>query len=143
MSRYLIILLRALIVCMWAPAVAFAAVVAATGGAEQSPLNVPAALLFATVVVSTLAGATTLAIRVVSEFKSDPGKPLVRPWLYCLAHMAGSWLSGTFFFLVAMDQNFGVWRLLATVLIASFVGAKALEMAADKWLPTTLPKGAA
>lgn len=140
MSRYLALTLRALVLVMWTPAVAFAAALAATG-AEASPLNVPPALAVATLLLSTLAGATTLAIRVLAELKANPEKPLVKPWLYCLAHMLGSWCAGAFFFIVAMSQQYGVWMLLAMVLLASFVGAKALEVAADRWLPTTLPKG--
>jgi hypothetical protein len=139
-AQYLIVILRAMVIAMWAPAAAFAAVLAGTG-ANASPLNVPAALVVATALFSTLAGATTLALRLVSELRADPDKPLVKPWLYCLAHMLGSWCAGAFFFLIAMAQGYGVWTLLASVLLASFVGAKALEMAAERWLPTILPKG--
>lgn len=135
MTQYLIILLRALVLLMWAPAVTFAATLAITG-ADASPLNVPPVLLVATMLLSTLAGATTLALRLVHELRTNPDKPLVRPWLYCLAHMLGSWCAGAFFFLVAMAKNQDVWTLLGMVLLASFMGAKALEWAAERWLPT-------
>lgn len=141
MAQYLTKILRALILLMWAPAAAFAATLAATG-ADVSPLNVPAALVVASLLFSTLAGATTLALRLVSELREHPDKPLVNPWLYCLAHMLGSWCAGSFFFFIAMSSGAGVWTLLGSVLIASFSGAKALEVAAEKWLPTSLPKGA-
>lgn len=142
MAQYLTRIIRALVLLMWAPAAAFAATLAATG-ADASPLNVPAALIVATLLLSTLAGATTLAQRLVSELREHPDKPLVKPWLYCLAHMLGSWCAGTFFFLMAMSQQAGVWTLLGMVLIASFVGAKALELAAERYLPTAFPKGSA
>lgn len=140
MAQYLTKIIRALVLLMWAPAAAFAATLAATG-ADTSPLNVPAALIVASLLFSTLAGATTLALRLVSELRAAD-KPLVSPWLYCLAHMLGSWCAGSFFFFVGMSSGAGVWTLLGTVLLASFAGAKALEVAAEKWLPTSLPKGA-
>lgn len=138
---YLAVLFRALIVLMWTPAFAFAAVLATTG-ADNSPLNIPLSMLVATMFISTLSGATTLALRIVSELRADPPKPLVHPWPYCIAHMFGSWLAGTLFFLLGMAQGAGVWLLLAMVLVSSFGGAKVLELAAERWLPTTLPKGA-
>lgn len=141
MAQYLIRVVRWMVLLMWAPAAAFAAVLASTG-ADASPLNIPSALLVATLLLSTLAGATTLAQRLVSDLRADPPKPLVKPWLYCVSHMLGSWLSGAFFFLACMSQGTGVWTLLCTVLIASFLGAKALEAAAEKWLPSAaFPKG--
>lgn len=143
MNRYLVILIRALLVCMWTPVAAGAVVAAAQAGSEPM-LAVPLALLMATAFVSTLAGATTLCLRMVAELKAiaesdKPERPLVKPWLYCLAHMLGSWTAGLFFFLVSMHQQATPWTLLGTVLLASFAGSKALEVAADRFLPTVKP----
>jgi hypothetical protein len=137
---YMIIVLRALVFLMWAPAAVFAATVAATG-VDNSPLTVPAALVVATALFSTLMGATTLAIRLVQELRDHPDKPLVKPWLYCLAHMLGSWSAGALFFVVSMGNGAGVWTLLGAVMAGSFGGAKACEWAAERILPTTLPRG--
>jgi hypothetical protein len=136
---YLIIILRALVFLMWAPAAVFAATVAATG-VDSSPLNVPASLVVATTMFSTLMGATTLAFRLVKQLQENPEKPLVRPWLYCLAHMLGSWGAGALCFVIAMSQGYGVWSLLALVMAGSFGGATALEKLAERVLPAA-PQG--
>ena len=75
-------------------------------------------------VSGTLAAATTLCKRVLDEYKANdaagqPDKPLVRPWLFAVSHMLGSWLAGAGFFLVGMSQGVNVWMLLAMVLVAS------------------------
>lgn len=133
----------AIVYSLWAPVAAFAAGLAVTGG-DASPLNVPLVLLVACVVVSTLAGATTLAMQLVRELKAnaaagEPDKALLHPWLNALAHMLGSWLTSTFIFFVCMAQGVGVWTLLSTVLLAAFVGAKLLETVAEKILLSRLP----
>jgi hypothetical protein len=143
MTRQLIRALQVLIASLWTP-IAFAGVLLAQG--PNSPLlEVPAVLVIASVIVSTLAGATTLALAIVRELKvnSDAGTPqkaLLHPWAAAAAHMLGSWLASTFFFFVCMAQGAGAWMLLATVLIAAFCGAKALEVVADKFLLSRLPK---
>lgn len=136
---YLTRIIQAVVLAMWAPAAAFAAVLAATG-AETSPLNVPAALLVATVLFSTLMGATTLAHRLITELRANPDKPLVYPGLYSVAHMLGSWSAGSMCFVVAMSQQAGVWTVLGAVMAGSFGGAKTLEFMAERWLPTVAPK---
>jgi hypothetical protein len=136
---YLLIVLRAIVLLMWAPAAVFAAAIAATG-AESGPLSVRPALIVATCLFSTLMGATTLCIRLVKDLQGSPDTPLVKPWLYCLAHMLGSWSAGALFFVVAMSQGAGVWTLLGMVMAASFAGAKACEWGADLLLPKTAAK---
>ena len=143
MNRYIIITIQSLIACLWVPVPVFAGVLLATG-ANDSPLAVPPTLLVATMFLSTLAGATTLAMRIVSELKANaeagnPAKALQHPWWTALSHMLGSWLASSFFFLVCMAQQAGVWMLLATVLIAAFSGAKGLEKVADAFLLSKLP----
>lgn len=135
--------LQAMVIALWAPMAAFAAGLAVTGS-NESPLNVPVVLLIACMVVSTLAGATTLAMQLMRELRAnaaagEPDKALLRPWLNALAHMLGSWLTSTFFFFVCMANNVGVWTLLGTVLLAAFAGSKVLEAVADKFLLSKLP----
>lgn len=118
---------------VWTPALATAAVVVASG---DSMFNVHPAVLVLTGVFSTLSGATTLAIRINKELDSAPGKKLPRPWLYCAAHMLGSWSMGAFVFL--MNEHFAVdvWLSFANVLLGSFAGAAGLEQVAHRWLPS-------
>jgi hypothetical protein len=129
--------LRALSLCLLAPIVGFAGALAATGG-NDSPLNVPIVLLVATMFLSTLAGAATLSIQVMGELKAnakagEPARPLLHPALYCLSHMLGSWCAGALAFLVAMERQAGVWWLLASVLVCSWIGAALLERVAKSW----------
>ena len=145
MNRYIIITIRILIACLWVPLPVYAGVLFATG-ANSSPLAVPLDLLVAIMFFSTLAGATTLSMRIVSELKTNadannPTKALVHPWWTAISHMLGSWLAAAFFFLICMAQQAGVWMLLATVLIAAFSGAKALEKVVDAFLLARLPSG--
>ena len=125
------------IAMLWTPAAVFAAALAATGGVD-SQLNVPIVLMMATMFVSTLAGVTTLAMRVVAEIRATAA--LLNPWLYCASHMLGSWCAGTLAFFFAMQQHSDVWVLLAAVLLASFCGAKGLEKVADMWSRGWVPK---
>lgn len=138
MTNILIKLFHVLWVFLWTPAVVLAAAIAVTGS-NDSPLNVPVALAIATLFFSSLAGVTTLSMRVLTELKAGTGT-LSHAWLYCASHMLGSWSAGAFTFLIAMQQQSSVWVLLAAVLLASFIGAKLLERAADHYLRIA-PKG--
>lgn len=125
-------------ILMWTPAVAYAATLAVTGG-NESPFAVPAALFIASLMISTLSGATTLAISIAKELRDKPGQPLVAPWANAIAHMLGSWLAGTCAFVASMAGGVGVWSLLGAVLVASFAGSKGLELYAQKLLPGYMP----
>lgn len=130
-TRYLHILLRAIMVFVWTPAVAFAAAVIT----PDSPLNVPPMVFLLCCVFSTLSGVTTLAIRINKQLDSKPGKPLPRPWLYCGGHMGGSWMAGSLAFFGAQSYHLDVWQAFALVLMASFGGATFIEYAIKKYLP--------
>lgn len=130
--RYLHVLFWSLLAFIWTPALAAAAVVSV----GDSVLNIHPAVLVLTGVFSTLSGATTLAIRINKELDSAPGKKLPRPWLYCAAHMLGSWSMGAFVFLMNEHFSVDVWLSFANVLLGSFAGAAGLEQVANRWLPT-------
>jgi hypothetical protein len=143
MNRYLVRALYVLIFSLWTPFAVFAATLLAQGA--DSPLNVPVVLVVACVFVSSMAGATTLALQMVRELKANadagqPDKALQHPFANAIAHMLGSWCASMFFFFICMAQGAGVWVLLATVLIAAFAGAKILEVAAERYLLSKLPK---
>lgn len=133
-TRYTLQLMKALLALMWG-GTATAATVALTNPA----LEVDPVLMLLSAIISTLAGATTLAIRVNNLLLAEDGKaeprPLVRPWLFAIAHMLGSWLTGVAFFLYSRSQSMDVWMTLLVVLVFSFVGAKAIEMLAERILP--------
>lgn len=142
-ARYIIRNLQLLIAALWAPVAAFAGALAASGSTD-SPLNVPPVLLLTSVFIATMAGATTLAMQLVKELKENalagtPDKALNHPWLNAGAHMLGSWLTSTFFFIICMAQQAGVWIVLGTVLLGAFAGAKVLEKLSDTWLLSRLP----
>ncbi|XXQ55608.1 hypothetical protein ACA040_004326 [Xenophilus aerolatus] len=127
-----------LIAGMWLPWPAVAAVMAATA---DDPLNIPPVLLLLALVISSLAGATALLMRIDRELSAAPDKPLPRPWLMCASHMAGSWLAGTLAFIVGRQGSLDVWTTLGLVLTASFIGAKFIESMAERYMPGRLNPG--
>lgn len=136
-TRYALTLMRALLALMWC-GTATAASLALAG----SPLQVDPLLMLLSTVVSLLSGGTTLLIRVnnllmAEAKKADemPGyqpRPLIRPWLFMAAHMAGSLLAGMAMFILTRQWSMGPWESLAGVLVASFMGATFLERLAEK-----------
>lgn len=134
-NKYLSIVIRATLALVWLPALAFAGVVATIAPTNPEVLEVPLIVLVVNLVFSTLAGGTTLAIRINAQLMSSPEMPLPRPWLFCLSHMLGSWLAGSFFFLIAQHNSVGIWMGFGMVLLGSFGGAKLLETAVEKYLP--------
>lgn len=138
-TRYVLSVMRALILLLWTPTIALAgAVVAAVG---RQPLVLDWVVVGVSAVLATMAGATALAIRVNNLLLAvQPGEKMVRPWLFAAAHMLGSWSAGTAAFLIGQAQHTEVWTSLLLVLLAAFAGAKFLEMAAERWLPVVRPK---
>jgi hypothetical protein len=106
-------------------------------------LSVDPVLVILVCVISTLAGGTSLAIRInnlimeedqrARDQGSEP-RPFVRPWLFACAHMGGSWMAGLTGLLLGRANEWGVWTLLLGVLLMSFLGAKAIEMLAERFL---------
>lgn len=83
---------------------------------------------------SSLSGATALLIRIDRQLSAAPGKPLPRPWLFCGAHMAGSWLAGLLGFALAQKADGDIWELFVSVICFSFIGATAIERVAEKYV---------
>ena len=137
-TRYLLALIRAGVMLAWMPTAALAVVV--TSQVQGPVIVLDWGLVAIAAAISTLTGGTTLAIRVNQRLMAEPDRPLVRPWMFAISHMLGSWVAGVSAFLGAMSREIGVWELLLGVLLASFLGAKFLEMAAEKWLPVVVPK---
>lgn len=128
-----------LIAAIWVPLFtlpAFAAVLARAGA--EDPLNIPPVLMLLALVISSLAGATALLMRIDRELSAAPDKPLLRPWLMCASHMTGAWLAGTLAFIVSRQGAFDVWTTLGFVLAASFANAKFIESMLEKFLPGRL-----
>lgn len=133
--NYLRLCLRALVVLLWLPAVAWAGTLISIDGA----LSVPLSLVVISTMLSTMSGATALLIRIDKELQAAPDKPLPRPWLFCGAHMGGSWLAGTLGFIISRHQAVDVWLAMGMVIVASFLGAKFIEMVAERYLARVLP----
>lgn len=133
--------LWALIACMWSPLLIFPAFAAGqtTGPVVEALIAIPPALVGITWVLSTLAGATALVIRIDRELSAAPDKPLPRPWLFCTAHMLGSWLAGALAFIVGQQQQMDVWLALGVVITFSFTGAKSIEWVAERYLAKVAP----
>lgn len=83
--------------------------------------------------ISTLAGITSLVVRLDKEIRST-GKPITAPVLFAAVNMLGAWTAAVFAFFVAEGTSLGDWTELGLVLIASFGGARVLETAADRYL---------
>jgi len=82
--------------------------------------------------VAILSGATALVIRLDSEMKRK-ATGISRIGLFATSHMLGSFLAGVLMFAISRHNEFSVWWELATVIMASFSGAKFLEKAAEMY----------
>lgn len=133
-TRYLLIVLRSMLAFCWAGAAAAAGVIALSTS-PTPPLQLDPVLALLSCFTSSLAGATTLAIRVNNLLMAEASKPMVKPWLFALSHMLGSWLAGLAGFLVGRVNIWDPWNSLLIVLLLSFMGAKGLELLAEKYLP--------
>jgi hypothetical protein len=137
--EYVAKFLHVLLAVLWPPAV-----IASVAMIEiDASVRVPVVLLCLGIILCNLSGLTSLALRIDKELRADPGKPLQNPKLLCGAHMLGSWLAGTLAFMVGMQQKFDVWMTLIVVVVASFMGAKFIELMADRYLAGIKPPGAA
>lgn len=136
--------LRAMLCLMWAPALLIGALAGlspsfAFAGAIivitiDGGTTVPLSLVIINTFLASMSGGTALVLRIDKELRADPGKPLTRPWLFCLAHMSGSWLAGTLAFLLGQTTTWVVWYKLGFVIAAAFMGAKFVESVAEKML---------
>lgn len=136
---YLARTMLAIMTWLWVPTLAFAMQVALTP--PEAPFELDPALAGFSFVISIMAGATTLAIRLNMLVAEAPDRPLVKPWLFCLAHMGGSLVAGLAGFVLAKSQGWPSWNLLLAVLLMSFGGAKAIEMLTERWMSIIRPGG--
>ena len=136
--KYLRLCLRMLLILLWAPAVVWAGTVAGSTAASSLD-SVPLSFVLISTMLSTGSGATALLLRIDKELQGNPGQPLPRPWLFCSAHMGGSWLAGTLGFILGRQQDMDVWLAMGLVIISSFLGAKFIEMVAERWIGKVLP----
>lgn len=134
-APYLRLVIWAGIGLLWLPIVLLLAAIspAARAAGLAEGFQVPALLAGVSMILSTLAGITALLIRVERELSAAPDRPLPRPFLFCAAHMTGSWLAGILAFIVNQAQEMPPWWGLGIVIGASFAGAKAVEMWAEKF----------
>jgi len=123
----------------WIPTTAAATAVMAQQG--RLPLELDPVLVGISSALATLAGATSLLIRINSILAEFPGVPLIRPRIFCAAHMLGSWLAGTAAFLAGRSHGWDVWYSLLFVLLLAFLGAKGVEILAEKYLSVYRPPG--
>lgn len=122
------------IASLWLPLVLilFAIPMAARAAGMAEGFQVPGLLAAVSMFLSTLAGITALLIRVERELSAAPDQPLPRPFLFCAAHMTGSWLAGILAFIINQAQEMQPWWGLGIVIGASFAGAKFVEMFAER-----------
>lgn len=86
--------------------------------------------------LSTLSGASALLWRVDKELRAKaPGTPLERPWLFVSANMVGSWLAGWLAFIMGEAGDINDWAELGGIVMAAFIGARFVEMMAEKYAP--------
>lgn len=133
----LVRILMAIIVALWIPTLAAAATIVMSHGSE--PLVLDPVLIAFSCLLALMAGGTTLAIRLNMLIAADPEKPLVRPGLFCLAHMGGSLCAGIVGFMIGRQQSWDVWSSLIFVFVMSFGGARIMEALAEKYLGVFRP----
>lgn len=129
--RYLRIVLRILLVLLWAPTLALAASVVTL---QVTLEGVTLPVLSIVIALSTLSGATALLLRIDAELKSNAGVSLPRPLLFASAHMCGSWMAGALAFVICEGQDANDWIELAVIIVGAFSGAKFIEFVAEKVL---------
>lgn len=137
-TRYLLILLRSLCAMLWAGSAAAVPVLLADRHISAI-LTDPLVLTIAGL-IATAAGVTTLAMRINTLLaQQDPAhpQPLVKPWLFAMAHIGGSYLASIAALLIASIQKLEADSALLLVLVAAFLGSKFLEMVAEKYFPIT------
>lgn len=133
---YLITALKILVLCLWVPAVAWSAQVTL----DETLKGLTALSVTVVMVLSTLSGATALLIRIDKEMRRKPEQELPRPTLFVMAHMLGSWTAGVLAFIISESQNANDWVELGGIVVASFLGAKFVELIAERWLPKVFPE---
>jgi hypothetical protein len=145
-THYALITFKAILALLWISAAAAAYAGVSAGKASDIVLDPTVTVL--TCILSTLAGATALFIRINNmllsqEAARDAGlesKKFVRRWLFAIAHMSGSWMAGTLAFLLGHAYAWDVWYGLIAVVLMSFGGATLLEKLAERYLPV-IPLG--
>lgn len=145
-TGYLLALMRCCIFFMWS-ATAAVAVPLATRVA-LSPLLTDPLVLSIAALIATAAGVTTLFMRINALLSAPNPQPMVRPWSFAVAHIGGSYLAGGLGLLGSSIRGTDADEALLAVLLASFIGAKALEVVAERWLavvrlspPANTPQG--
>ena len=118
---------KLILLLMW-PVMCGAAVVAAP--VTQDPFaNISLFQVLIMFGIAVLSGATSLVLRLDREMKrcKEESSDIS---LFMISHMFGSILAGVLMFAVAQHNSFTVWWELATIIVASFSGARFLEKAA-------------
>ena len=93
-QTYLRLVLRALLVALWLPALAFAATVQKGAITIDNTLDqLSWSVLLVVWLLSTLSATTALVIRIDRELRVEKVKKLPRPYLFTAAHMLGSSVS--------------------------------------------------
>lgn len=117
---------------LWAPTIAAATVVSLK---TAGPLVLDSTLVTISIIITVLSALTTLAIRINAHLGADPNARLVRPFLFCSAHLLGSALAGMAAFLIGLSNEWSSGQTLLSVLLLSFGGAAGLEKIVERYLP--------
>jgi hypothetical protein len=134
-TRYLLILMRALVGCMWTgTAAAVALSVDRVRLIALSPLLSDPLVLALALGIATAAGITSLAIRVNMLLAQDPTRPMVKPWLFVIAHIGGAYLAAVVALLLASMSKQEADAALLAVLLLSFAGSRVVEGLAEKYM---------
>jgi hypothetical protein len=117
---------------LWTPTVLAATAISLQSNSQ--PLVLDATLVTISIVITFLAGLTTLFIRINAHLGADPDAKLVRPFLFCSAHLLGSLLAGVAAFLMGLSNGWSSGQTLVAVLLLAFGGAAGLERIVERYL---------
>lgn len=108
----------------------------------QGFAQIPGIAWIAVLGLSTLAGVTALLLRISAQINEGPdgatAKPMKDARIFAAAHMCGSWLAGVVVFLLALHGAWPDFLVGAAIILASFGGAKTLELLTERFFNKVL-----
>jgi VanZ family protein len=113
--------------------IAYPTVAIATGDAYAQELGALSWVTIGlTVLLSSISGAASVLYKVM--IATERREPIANIWLFWMANMSGSVVSGTAAMIYAKSAKFDVWYALLAVMLAAWLGAVLLNVVTKRYL---------